>query len=81
MSAPGFWDNQEAAAKVSADHSRTSRRLEEFRSLTAEVEDLDSLAEMALEDPRDRAPSSRAARADRGAAGDARGAAAVLGAL
>ncbi len=51
MSAPGFWDNQEAAAKVSADHSRTSRRLEEFRSLTAEVEDLDSLAEMAQEDP------------------------------
>ena len=51
MSAPGFWDNQEAAAKVSADHARTSRRLEEFRSLTAEVEDLDSLAEMAQEDP------------------------------
>ena len=51
MSAPGFWDNQEAAAKVSADHARTARRLEEFRSLTAEVEDLDSLAEMALEDP------------------------------
>jgi peptide chain release factor 2 len=51
MSAPGFWDNQEAAAKVSADHSRTSRRLEEFRSLAAEVEDLDSLAEMALQDP------------------------------
>ena len=51
MSAPGFWDNQDAAAKVSADHARTARRLEEFRSLTAEVEDLDSLAEMAQEDP------------------------------
>ena len=51
MSAPGFWDNQDAAAKVSADHSRTARRLEEFRSLTAEVEDLHSLAEMAQEDP------------------------------
>jgi peptide chain release factor 2 len=51
MSAPGFWDNQDAAAKVSADHARTSRRLEEFRGLVAEVEDLDSLAEMALEDP------------------------------
>jgi peptide chain release factor 2 len=51
MSAPGFWDNQEAAAKVSTDHSRTARRLEEFRSLAAEVEDLDSLAEMAQEDP------------------------------
>jgi peptide chain release factor 2 len=51
MSAPGFWDNQDAAAKVSADHARTARRLEEFRSLTAEVDDLDSLAEMALDDP------------------------------
>jgi peptide chain release factor 2 len=51
MSAPGFWDNQEAAAKVSAEHARTSRRLEEFRSLEAEVEDLVSLAEMAQEDP------------------------------
>ena len=51
MSAPGFWDNQEVAAKVSADHARTVRRLQEFRGLTAEVEDLDSLAEMALQDP------------------------------
>ncbi len=51
MSAPGFWDNQDAAAKVSAAHARATKRLEEFRSLTAEVEDLDSLAEMALEDP------------------------------
>ena len=50
MSAPGFWDDQEGAAKVSADHARTARRLEEFRSLVAEVEDLDSLADMALED-------------------------------
>jgi peptide chain release factor 2 len=51
MSAPGFWDNQDAAAKVSGDHARATKRLEEFRNLTAEVEDLDSLAEMALEDP------------------------------
>jgi peptide chain release factor 2 len=51
MSAPGFWDDQEGAAKVSADHARATKRLEEFRSLSAEVEDLDSLAEMALDDP------------------------------
>jgi peptide chain release factor 2 len=50
MSAPGFWDDQEAAAKVSADHSRAGRRLEEFRALETEVEDLESLAEMAEED-------------------------------
>ncbi len=51
MSEPGFWDNQDGAAKVSADHARATKRLEEFRSLTSEVEDLDSLAEMALDDP------------------------------
>jgi peptide chain release factor 2 len=50
MSAPGFWDDQEAAAKVSAEHARAGRRLEEFRSLETEVEDLASLAEMAEED-------------------------------
>jgi peptide chain release factor 2 len=50
MSAPGFWENQDAAAKVSADHARASRRLEQFRSLEADVDDLDSLVEMAEED-------------------------------
>jgi peptide chain release factor 2 len=51
MSAGGFWDDQDGAAKVSADHSRAARRLEEFRALERDVEDLDSLAEMAREDP------------------------------
>ncbi|MEJ7798384.1 MAG: peptide chain release factor 2 [Solirubrobacteraceae bacterium] len=50
MSAPGFWENQEAAAQVSADHARAARRLEQFRSLVTEVEDLDSLADMARDD-------------------------------
>jgi peptide chain release factor 2 len=50
MSAPGFWDDQEAAAKVSAEQARAGRRLEEFRALETEVEDLVSLAEMAEED-------------------------------
>ncbi len=50
MSAPGFWENQDAAAKVSADHARASKRLEQFRSLEADVDDLDSLVEMAQED-------------------------------
>jgi peptide chain release factor 2 len=50
MSAPGFWENQDAAAKVSADHARAARRLEQFRSLEADVDDLDSLVEMAQED-------------------------------
>ncbi len=50
MSAAGFWDDQEAAAKVSAEHSRATRRLEQFRTLETDVEDLASLAEMAQDD-------------------------------
>ena len=50
MSEPGFWDDQDAAAKVSADHARAGRRLEEFRSLETDVGDLDSLVEMAEDD-------------------------------
>jgi peptide chain release factor 2 len=50
MSAAGFWDDQETAAKVSAEHSRATRRLEQFRTLETDVEDLASLAEMAEED-------------------------------
>jgi len=50
MSEAGFWDNQEAAAKVSAEHSRATRRLEQFRTLQTDVEDLASLAEMAEDD-------------------------------
>jgi len=50
MSAPGFWDDQATAAKVSAEHARAGRRVEEFRGLEADVEDLASLAEMAVDD-------------------------------
>jgi peptide chain release factor 2 len=51
MGEPGFWDNQERAPKVSAEHARASRKLEVFRSLESDVEDLDALAEMAQDDP------------------------------
>ncbi len=51
MSESGFWDDQDNAAKVSAEHSRAARRLEEFQTLQTDVEDLESLAEMASEDP------------------------------
>ena len=50
MSDPGFWDDQEQAAKVSAEHARAARRVEEFNSLQTDVEDLASLAEMAEDD-------------------------------
>jgi peptide chain release factor 2 len=51
MGEPGFWDNQEHAAQVSAEHARTSRKLTSFRTLERDSEDLDALAEMADEDP------------------------------
>jgi peptide chain release factor 2 len=51
MGEPGFWDNQEQAAKISAEHSRASRKLDVFRSLESDVSDLGALAEMAEEDP------------------------------
>lgn len=51
MGSAGFWDNQERAAKVSAEHARASRRLETYRSLERDVEDLGPLAELAEEDP------------------------------
>jgi peptide chain release factor 2 len=50
MGAPGFWDDQEHAASVSAEHARLQRRLETFRGLESEAGDLDELAELASED-------------------------------
>jgi peptide chain release factor 2 len=51
MGEPGFWDDQERAASVSAEHARTSRKLSEFRELERDAEDLEPLAEIAEEDP------------------------------
>ena len=50
MQRPGFWDDQEAAARTSAAHAGAQRKLKTFRELEAEVGDLDELAEMAAED-------------------------------
>jgi peptide chain release factor 2 len=50
MGAEGFWEDAERAAAVSSEHSRTSKRLEGFRVLQADIEDLDGLAEMAAEE-------------------------------
>jgi peptide chain release factor 2 len=44
MQAPGFWDDADAAAKVSAEHARTTKRLEEYASLERDVADLSELA-------------------------------------
>ena len=50
MGAQGFWDDQETAAKVSAEHARTSRRLDTWQELDRDVGDLGALIELAEED-------------------------------
>jgi peptide chain release factor 2 len=50
MQRPGFWDDQDAAARTSAAHARAQRRLGTFRELTSDAADLDELAEMATSD-------------------------------
>ena len=50
MQRPGFWDDQEAAARTSARHARAQRRLSDFGRLQSDVDDLGELAEMAAED-------------------------------
>ncbi|HEX5146470.1 MAG TPA: peptide chain release factor 2 [Conexibacter sp.] len=51
MGAPGFWDDQERAARTSAEHARATKKLETYTTLQRDVEDLEPLAEMADEDP------------------------------
>jgi peptide chain release factor 2 len=46
MNAPGFWDDQSRAARVSSDHARVSRRLENYRRLRQEFDDARELAGM-----------------------------------
>jgi peptide chain release factor 2 len=48
MQAPGFWDDQARAAKVSSEHARVQRRLEGFRSLESDLDDFEELS--ALQD-------------------------------
>jgi peptide chain release factor 2 len=50
MGRPGFWDEQAAAAEISARHARAQKRLQGFRTLEADVGDLEELAELAADD-------------------------------
>jgi peptide chain release factor 2 len=50
MRRPGFWDDQAKAAEISAQHARAQRRLEGFRQLERDVDDLEELAELANDD-------------------------------
>jgi peptide chain release factor 2 len=51
MGERGFWDDQERAARVSAEHARASRRHVAFAALLADAADLQGLVELAEEDP------------------------------
>jgi peptide chain release factor 2 len=46
MGRPGFWDDQEAAARISTEHSRVSRRLDSYEQLTRDYEDARELTAM-----------------------------------
>ena len=50
MGEPGFWDDQERAARVASEHAGAKRRLDTFRALESDLDDLDALEEMAAED-------------------------------
>jgi peptide chain release factor 2 len=43
---PGFWDDQQRAAKVSTEHARLARRLERYESLRRDYEDSRELLEL-----------------------------------
>jgi len=50
MQEPGFWDDQQRAAKISSEHARLARRRERYDNLTQEASDLGELAALAAED-------------------------------
>src|ERR671933_346520 len=46
MGEPGFWDDQERAAKISSDHARLAKRLESYEQLVRDYEDARELFAM-----------------------------------
>jgi peptide chain release factor 2 len=46
LGAPGFWDDQTEAAKISTEHARVSRKLERYQRLRQEYDDARELYEL-----------------------------------
>jgi peptide chain release factor 2 len=46
MGAPGFWDDQATAARISQEHARVTRRLEGYQRLESDVADATTLLEL-----------------------------------
>jgi peptide chain release factor 2 len=51
IGAPGFWDDQERAVKVSAERTRAARKLELYERLSTDVEDAGDLVVMLADAP------------------------------
>jgi peptide chain release factor 2 len=52
MGAPGFWDDQTAAARISSEHATASGRLSQYRALADEIEGLAEMADLLREEER-----------------------------
>ncbi|MCZ7587408.1 MAG: peptide chain release factor 2 [Gaiella sp.] len=46
MGAPGFWDDQAEAARISTEHARVTRTLERYEALHREIDDATELLEL-----------------------------------
>jgi peptide chain release factor 2 len=46
MGEPGFWDDQQRAAQISAEHARTAKRLERYEGLTHDYEEARELLDL-----------------------------------
>jgi peptide chain release factor 2 len=46
MGEPGFWDDQQRAAGISAEHARLTRRLERYETLTRDYEEAQELFQL-----------------------------------
>ena len=74
MQEPGFWDDQERAAPVSAEHSRADAQARDASARSSrEVDDLEALEELAAEDESIAAELEEQRAAIERAAGRARG--------
>jgi peptide chain release factor 2 len=49
MAEPGFWDDQQHAAELGAEHARLTKRLERYEGLASEVDDLSQLLELSAD--------------------------------
>ena len=46
MGAPGFWDDQAEAARVSTEHARVTRKLDRYGALRQEVDEASELLDL-----------------------------------